>query len=336
MTINLPNNLNDAGCISFIKELNSSLNIPEDVYLNFKQISWVEPFGTLVSAEALKTFNQYRKEHNLNTYYLDHEWLQNKSSSAISYLKYFGFFKYCGANIGELPNKEYHTMTYLPIQVLRKEELENGVFVKDWRNPILKKCSEMSLLISDNDYITNYLEYGFRETIRNVFEHSGSTSCSVMAQYWKNSDEIEIAVADRGVGIHNTISDKYKTTTVFDSISLALEPGVSRMDIEKSSGNWGNSGFGLYLLSGIGKEYGHFSILSSGTYIKQYELEQKTLCDDNIFFKGTAIKIKVKRDSLDYFPNLLEKLIRDGESIYEKRTGKKIKASGMSRKSLNK
>ena len=328
--INLPNVLDDNGAISFINDLNNSLEYP-NVQMCFRNLSFVRPFGVLVSAEAFKDFVTKRKKKGFETYYMDSDWLKKKNSGAISYLKYFGFFKYCGIPIGEEPNKVFHTSTYFPIQTIEKSELEKESFFGNWRNIIEKKCAELSKLITNDEIAYTYLDYALREIIRNVFEHSNVTQCSLMAQCYAN-DEIEIAVADRGVGIHNTLKDKYRVDNPIDSLLLSMEPGVSRVNIEKSKGEWGNSGFGLYILSGVGKEYGTFSLLSSCAYLSLFKEDKKILVDNN-YFNGTAIKLNVKKSYLEYFPNLRKKLIDEGENKYLERYGKKIRASGKSKKS---
>ncbi len=329
-TIILPNVLDDDGAISFVNDLNSSLEYPE-VQICFKNLSFVRPFGVLVSAEAFKDFVNKRSINGLKTYYMDSEWLKSKNSGAISYLKYFGFFKYCGIPVGEEPNKIFHTSTYFPIQTIEKNDLEQKSLIGNWRNVIEKKCSELSKLITKDEIAYTYLDYALREIIRNVFEHSNVNQCSLMAQCYAN-DEIEIAVADRGIGIHNTLKDKYNVDNPIESLLLSMEPGVSRVNVEESKGEWGNSGFGLYILSGVGKEYGTFSLLSSCAYVSLYKEDQKILVDRN-YFNGTAIKVRVKKSYLEYFPNLRKKLIDEGEEKYLERYGKKIRASGKSKKS---
>ncbi|GAB6091745.1 hypothetical protein [Spirochaeta dissipatitropha] len=330
--IYLPNNLDDDGAISLIRDLNYHID-ENDVSINFDHLSFARPFGTLVAAEAFKQFVAYRKSRGLPTYYENDELLRAKSKGAISYLKYFGFFKYCGINIGDAENKAYHTNTYLPIQSLCQHDLEQNSKNGDWRNTIVKKCEELGELLTSDLSEIDYLEYSFREIIRNVFEHSGINECVLMAQAYK-PDLIEIAVADRGCGIHSTIQPKYGTDEPIDSILLALEPGISMADISNSPGEWGNSGFGLYILSNVGKEYGTFSILSNCCYLRMYQDDKKILTDE-LFYKGTAIKLLVHKKELEYFPNLRKRLIDEGEQEYYKKYGERISASKRSGMSLN-
>jgi len=325
--INLPSVLDDDGGILLINCLNDSIDVSE-ISIDFRPLQFVRPFGTLITAEAIKDFSAKRRMKGYKTYCQDPQWILSKGSGPISYLKYFGFFQYCGLNIGEKPNKDYHTNTYFPIQVIRKQDLEKQSFIADWRKGIERKCEDLSTLICNDPVANEYLDYSIREIIRNVFEHANISECSIMAQCY--GDEIEFAIADRGVGIHSTLSEKYKTKTALDSVLLSLEPGVSRVDIDRSKGSWGNSGFGLYVLSGVGKTYGTFSLLSSGAYIKMYEDDQKTIVDKT-YFTGTAVKLSVDRKQLEYFPNLRKKLIDEGEKLYEERHGKKMKASGKSK-----
>lgn len=301
--------------------------------INFDRVTFVRPFGTLVAAEAFTQFVLQRKKSNLPTFYENDEMLRIKTKGAIGYLKYFGFFRYCGIPIGDIENKDYHTHNYLPIQRLRQQELIQLSHDGNWRDRIVEKCEELGQLLTDDISEINYLEYSFREIIRNVYEHSGVDECCIMAQVYRGN-EIEIAVADRGCGIHSTLQPKYKTSKPIESILLALEPGVSMSDISENSGEWGNSGFGLYILSNVGKQYGVFSILSNCCYLRMYQEDKKILTDD-VFYKGTAVKLLVNRKDLEYFPNLRKKLIDEGEKAYFEKYGTKVSASKRSGTSLH-
>jgi len=328
----LPNSLNDDGALSLVRDLNQVIDEPE-VSVCFDHLSWVRPFGTLVAAEAFKDFVFIRKDAGYKTYYENPANIIAQNDGAIGYLKYFGFFQYCGIDIGEQPNEDYHTKNYLRIQKLEQKELENNAKNGDWRNRIVSKCEELGEILCEDISSVNYLEYAFREIIRNVFEHAAISECSLMAQAYKNG-MIEIAVADRGRGIYSTLKDKYNLDKPIDSLFLALEPGVSMEDVDNSPGEWGNSGFGLYILSNVGKEYGAFSLLSSGCYLRMYH-DDRTILTDEVFYTGTAIKLLVNKADLEYFPNLRYKLIQEGELKYKEKYGKEIKASLRSGKSLH-
>lgn len=328
----IPDSLNDDGALALVRDLTEVIDEPE-VSVCFDRLSWVRPFGTLVAAEAFKDFVKIRSDNGYKTFYENSSMLLQQYSGAIGYLKYFGFFQYCGIDIGEQPNEDYHTKNYLRIQKLQQKELADDALNNDWRNRIVTKCEELGEMLCDDLSSINYLEYAFRETIRNVFEHAAVSECSLMAQAYKNGT-IEIAVADRGRGIHATLKDKFSISNPLDSLLLALEPGISMEDVENSPGEWGNSGFGLYILSNVGKTYGAFSLLSSGCYLRMYH-DDRTILTDEVFYQGTAIKILVNKADLEYFPNLRYKLIQDGEKKYKEKYGKEIKASLRSGKSLN-
>jgi hypothetical protein len=107
------------------------------------------------------------------------------------------------------------------------------------------------------------VSYCLREIVRNSFEHGQVDECLFMAQRWQNN-EAEIAVADAGCGIHETIFPVHQTVEPRASISLSLQPGVSGINANPDMGFYSNSGFGLYVVSQLGMRYGEFSIQSSG------------------------------------------------------------------------
>lgn len=310
----IPSTLNDDSVMRFIKTLNQHIE-DREISINFKTLQWAQPSGTLMFAEAIKQFVSIRQDKGLSTYYHDLNWLKHRESGAVSYLKYFGFFKYCDIDAGNTPNKSSSSSRYIPIKVLSTEYF-TSLFSWDWRSRIERECENLAKLIIDDMYSVKFLGYSFREVIRNVFEHSGVKACTIMAQYWPSRDLLEIAVADRGHGIHETLKDKYKSASPLDSLLLSLKAGVSRNNIETPKSD--NSGFGLYVLSNVGKHYGEFSILSSGAYVKIAGNNQSTQFEKT-YFQGTIIKIQVKKHSLEYFPNLFEKLKIEGDKELKER-----------------
>lgn len=331
--LSLPSRLDNDGALHLVRTLDKHLLQPE-LAVDFQSPRFVFPFGTLLAAEAMKEFVAVRSQKGLETNYVNAESLTRNSPAAIGYLKFFGFFKYCAIPIGDEPNKRSREH-YVPIQVLSSQDLVNRAHDRQWQSTIEKHCEELACLVSNgNSYVESVLEYAFREIIRNVFEHSGRDTCSVMGQYYPKLGFVEVAVADRGMGIAGSLASVDQSADPVGLLELSLEPGISRVDASSvRDDEWGNTGFGLYVLSQTGKEYGQFAILSNGAYLKLYEDDKRVLFD-RTFFDGTVVQFTIYLPNIEYFPNFLKATVDRGEEAYFKKCGVRKRASGRSKKSL--
>ncbi len=161
-----------------------------------------------------------------------------------------------------------------------------------------------------NESAAIMLSYCFREIIRNAFEHAKVEKCSVMAQHWANGFT-EIAIADRGIGILDSLGQAYSVSDAPTALNLALQPGVSsalHMDMDSQ---WANTGFGLYLVSELGRRYGNFSIISSEYFLSPARAD----ISQPIPLKGTLVKLRLNTADADYWPNILESIVKEGEGI---------------------
>ena len=164
--------------------------------------------------------------------------------------------------------------------------------------------------------------------IRNTFEH-GETDRSVLsAQKWHDG-EIEIAIIDHGRGIRESLAEHITTGDDCEALNLAILPGVSRSIDQSNDNEWGNSGFGLYVLSELGKRYGVFYLVSGRSFLiaKDNLIE----CIDCVF-QGTAVGLKIKKPKGTNFQELIEEIVAEGEKIsgssqFPRRASKSSKTS---------
>jgi hypothetical protein len=324
----VPSIMSDLPCVDFIHRLGENIDVP-NVQILFKHVEFARPTGALMVSVAIRKYVETRKAAGLKTFWDQDIRDDCPCSDAVKYLKYMGFFKDCGIPVGSESNRSRHTDNYYPVQRIEKKKLAEGSSGGDWRDSIEQKCQSLSALISDDLSTQVFLDYVFREIIRNVFEHSGADSCSLMAQNYKN-EGLEIAVADHGIGIHDSLRTRHGFSSARESIQRSLEPGISKEDVFAQGDSWANSGFGLYVMSEVGRTYGEFSVLSSGVYLRRRGNDQ-TMKVIASHYRGTVVKLLVGREKLEYFPNLMEGLIREGENLYKEKYGSEIKASRSSR-----
>lgn len=173
---------------------------------------------------------------------------------------------------------------------------------------------------------TMMLAYAIRETIRNCFEHGGVESCIVTAQRLNNG-QAEIAIADEGIGIQNSLARSGRHYNPDEAIEACLMPGISSFSI-KGETDWANSGFGLYVVSELGRRYGHFEISSAQRSIRLSSLGRHTGPSE---LSGTLVGLNISLNDADYFPNILKNIVDEGEGIAASLPGATTSASTMSK-----
>ncbi|MDQ3623791.1 MAG: hypothetical protein M3463_15090 [Verrucomicrobiota bacterium] len=153
------------------------------------------------------------------------------------------------------------------------------------------------------------LAYCFREVIRNVFEHAETDRCAVCAQKWSDG-RIELAIIDAGRGIRRSLEEKHAISSDSAALEQALRPGVSRNLSNDPDDPWGNSGFGLYVLSELGKALGVFRIVSGTGALT---LRNDTANIDRAAFAGTAIQLRLKAPKGINFADFIGAIVARGE-----------------------
>lgn len=182
------------------------------------------------------------------------------------------------------------------------------------------------------------LVFALREIIRNTVEHSRAPGVEFCAQYWKDVDRVEIAVVDRGIGIHKSLKSN-PTLPISDerhAINMALLPGISRNvrqdEAEKGvKGIWENSGFGLFMTQRMCRFGGDF-FLASGQSGKFLQNEKARWFDFG--FEGTAVRLVLRPSSLGSLAHALKSFEEEAKRI-AKANGIKIPNASTASRMVN-
>lgn len=324
MEFPLPSRFDDHsfGVISQLQALDSEPNL----VLDFRNVSYVFPFPTLAIAIAIRDLTEKRIANGLRTSALG----TDLNHGAISYLKYFGFFRALGFPIGNAPNSPSGGNRYLPITIITRKELEDSAADRPYQYEIDKHGDRLAQVIvpgEENAGSAMMLSYCFREIIRNSFEHAGVDKCVVMAQRWYDGDA-EITIADRGIGIHKSLLQERIIDAPEDAIRQSLLPGVTSGSNRATGSEWDNSGFGLYVTSELGRRYGDFGILSSNRLLTRNNNHEEVR---EVPLSGTIVKLRINTRDGDYFPNILSMIVTEGEEIAGTLEGAVKSASKMSK-----
>lgn len=312
MKIILPSSLHEGTISSVIQQINDADGCDSDIVVDFSNLSFTFPIGTLILAQYLR-YNRESKGRTVKFI------SSNIYLRAINYLTSVGFFKYFGENpFGA--NDLNKSKTYIPFSIIEWRDLQSRVNdeKKDGHN---YRIQDVICEYSDNysgwmfGKIEPVISYCFREIIRNVFEHANCLYCSIFGQIYPTRDEIEICIADSGTGIRNTLSEVYKDCVDDEwALTHAILPGVTSGRVKMDS-EYDNSGFGLYVLSRIAQKFGSMW-LGSGEKFLKIDSKGSHLFDG--FYPGTFVGINFKYRALLRHQEWIMQIIHEGESLSKK------------------
>lgn len=327
-----PEVLDESGAFRFMADL-SKQGEAESIVLDFSRTRFAYPLGSLMLVAAFRTFVTTRKR------LFRAEGIDIAGCAAHGYLGYMGFFKSLGVDAGKRPGEAAKGATYVPITILTLHDLEQNR--RSMMTPtgdlphlgdaIEKESMRLAALVTQDKRprINRPIAYCFREIIRNVFEHAEIDTCAVYAQKWTNGF-IETAIVDRGIGIHASLLPRLKLASDAEALRAAITPGVSSKR-GKDHGVWSNSGFGLYILSELGKQLGIFTLCSGITGLRA-EGGHLSEEDHIASFTGTAVGLKIRQLASSEFSKLIQKIADEGEAQALGR-GESVRASKSSRMS---
>jgi hypothetical protein len=296
-----------------------------ELAIDFSKLEYSRPTGMLVVGSVIRQLVSQRKASGLPTVATS----VSKSVPAHTYLEHLGFFDFIG-----LPNRKKigaakGNARYIPIRRIQREQFETkGHDSKNVRDEILEYSKELSIVLAGvyDDYETQRVfSYAFKEIIRNVFEHSAANSCFVTGQRWEDG-LVEVAVIDEGRGILKSLAESYSIANDSAALQLAIKPGVSRTFGAKHNEH-GNSGFGLYVLSEVGRNFGRF-VLGSGSAALRLGSD-KPMKMDAVAFNGTFVGLRLDTPPKN-FSAVLDEIVAAGEAETGTR-GVSLKASASSK-----
>lgn len=300
----------------------------ENITLDISKLSFSFPFGSLVLANEIA----YHVE-NFNT----DVWISGYSElkESHSYLGHIGFYKTALFDLGKELGEAKGSRTYIPFNKISKHcllkkqseyEDEYGI-THPLQYFIQLEAVKIARIITTVPEEVDALAYCFREIIRNVFEHGEIDECMLCGQKYSGQNaRVEIGIIDNGCGIANSLKDNFGVTTDRQALNLCLQPGISGKDVKKD-GIWSNSGFGLYILSELGKRFGKF-MLCSGEHGIECSRGKAKLNDYR--FHGTAIQLCIDLNHFKEVMSTIDQIASEGEKIAQSE-GRTAKASKHSR-----
>jgi anti-sigma regulatory factor (Ser/Thr protein kinase) len=172
----------------------------------------------------------------------------------------------------------------------------------------------------EKDEVRKTIRYILVELLRNIIQHSGSSIGGlVLAQRDKdsrnaNNCRIQIAVADNGVGIYDSLLVTRKEITDPTTALLeSLNPGVSGKFSKYQARSSQNAGMGLFFISEMAKlTSGEFFIASKGASIiikGDHDGEgNNNIAQSDIGFDGTLVVFEMPKRGVADYDSLITKI----------------------------
>lgn len=326
MDIYLPKRFDRDYLSVFFNELDSTRE-EHIVNIHFSTLTYSLPTAMLIAGSKLREWVNYRSSNN----HVSVPHGIDPSRTVHSYLMHLGFFDFIYMEQGNHVGQARGSAKYLPItRITTPPFIPNVTSLDEWHQRIKEESRRLAGVLAGNYDDTEELRvysYSIREIIRNVFEHSNAHECYICGQRWVNG-HVEIAILDEGIGIARTISDAHSVTDDLHALDLALMPGISRTNLLPDTENiFGNSGFGLYILSNLASSFGWFALGSGSGRIIGYG--NTIRLHEPFSFRGTFFGMRLNTQPHN-FRAVLDDIISAGEN--ESGTNNiRIRASGMSR-----
>lgn len=307
MRINLPQMLGPAHISRFGCELQA---VPEaDEYeFDFGSERWFPPFSMVLLAVLLKQFRARLSDANCFAVNFQNH----------TYAAHMGFFKAFGLEHGNAPGEALGSSTYVPITVVSRSELTEHAsrHTQQLQETIETKAASLASVLTQRceGVLQDTLTYSIRETLRNVFEHSGADEVYFAAQYWPTRHKVEVGIVDAGRGVRSGLEENpaFRFPTDRESLHAALMPGVSgNIFAGKGRDSWNNTGYGLYMTNRICRAGGAFFICSGDAGLW---LEGKRKIDVPSNLNGTAVRLQLDTRQLSDLKDRLAGFHKDGVS----------------------
>ncbi|MEO7799107.1 MAG: ATP-binding protein [Opitutaceae bacterium] len=318
--------LDSTTLLGFVQQLRAVFEEKEDVTIDFSDLVYAFPIGILIFGRNVRRFASLRRARNFETIVSGH----NKADRAvIGYLNHVGFFSFILlAGHPELGAAK-GSGRYIPIRrVARPEQFVRGSSAESYAEAVKEAEGLAGLLVGGVPETWEAYQafvYCFKEILRNVFEHSNAGAAFVVGQRWQNGS-VEVAVMDEGRGIRASLAESFPLVSDDEAVRHAVLPGVSRTTKSRQNLH-DNSGFGLFVLSEMGRCYGEFTLGSNTAMLTI--ARDKPLEMQETYHRGTYVGLKMTQFPHN-FSSLLDDIIESGERDAAI-AGMRAKASASSR-----
>lgn len=280
------------------------LGIPngEKVQVDFRGLSHCEPLAMTYFAAALRRANVSA--------------LHDPSSEAWQYAAHMRFFEAAGVEHPAARAKARANSRYSPLQRIDVADIISTATKqgRDTYKVLSDRAKSLAGILSQSESgdVFETIAYSLKEAMRNVFEHSEQpkdTHLWTAAQYWPYNHRVEVAVLDEGIGVARSLrhNPSLHYSSPQEAIELALSPGVSSNATGPDSVN---SGYGLFVMQRLSRDWGTFSFISSGA-LRSYSGAEEVRGDAPL--EGTALRLVFDTEKITGTEERISEIVKSGE-----------------------
>ena len=311
-------------CFKSLVEITDFFNFDGESALDLSEIVEINPFNMLVLALSIRQWKRFWGQLS---------YIVPNSDNTDKYMQYMGFYELCGFSNRNVIKGDRRVGKYICITKI--DFIPQYSMDADYEM-IEQESKKLADMFQFDKELAKYITYCFFEMIRNVYEHSGSKSVYVCAQFWPTLNQVELAIADEGCGIRRAMQKQYANITEEQSMNFAMTPGISARSnhaFYSVDNYYKNSGYGLYMTKELALAYGGSFIICSGKSAIRYSFNSEDKFSTD--FSGTAISIRFRTDKNNNFTEVLKKIKIKAEKEsrkYEDAIHTASKSSGGSKK----
>jgi anti-sigma regulatory factor (Ser/Thr protein kinase) len=222
----------------------------------------------------------------------------NRNVQALRYLDDSLFFEqHCGSKIWEWSTPRDTT---IPLQRIAPSDSHH------WLEHKLLPWLAKNIGLTEASFYE--LKTCLSELFNNIREHTQLEIGSIFVQYYPKLDQINISLADFGLGIPEKVRGVRPNISDTEAVLLAVQEGFTTKSIP------GNAGLGLDLLlkTVVGTNSGQVTIYSGHAIVRfrpgRKSKIQRSRTENAGFCPGTTIDINLRTDLIEELPEEREEL----------------------------
>lgn len=276
--VEIPSGLTSNSVLPVIKKINDFANQNDfnSLVINFLNTTFVTPAGLTPLLCYLRELPRIRTK-------FEGLIIPSKKSDVNSYISRMGFFSLLGIDDDYGSQKNSGEGRFQELYCFDNSTNENDLL------KINEQVVKAFTLKSTNQNYINAINWCLWELVDNARNHANSEECVLFAQKYVQSNLTEFCVADRGVGIRETMGDDDIITSL--TRCIRQEKGI----LSKGMGN------GLHFTSELikkdkSKKSSLLTILSEDAMIKIASGKEPRIEKVDTFWQGTIVTLSLSNE----------------------------------------
>lgn len=248
----------------------------QSLMLNLRHLNFISSSGLVTLASVIK-FSQNQANIRGNS-----TLKQPIDKDVRTYLSRIDFYNRIGVEQEEDFNRRDPKRRFLELSVVESESEVHEVSKK--------LCGILKDKTSVDKKFLNVISYSLGEILENVFHHAQSPiNGLVSAQYYPKQGEVNISIADCGIGIKESLTSNPELSSRVSNDKTALELALK---VDTTSKPSKHTGEGLYITSNLIKKNRGNLYLHSGNATLTIRENTAPLIENASYWQGTLIDLR--------------------------------------------